>query len=210
MSELFASTGNNRNILRLYKSLLDPNQFRLNTPEDIRFVYNQMIYNESDPTTFIDGDLFRSNSVFITSNNGEILHKGLEPESIIHAYLTTLLHYLNYNNSAKLYKIPIAHYIFGFVHPFYDGNGRIARFISSFLLNRELELLTALSLSQSIEKHRDKYYSAFDISNHPLNRGELTFFCINFFEIIKDGQINIILDCCKKLTVDESRLKLFL
>ncbi|WP_027086875.1 Fic family protein [Cohnella panacarvi] len=203
LNEIYQETGKARDYVKMYDFLHNPHLLRLNTPEDIRFIYNELIYNESDPTTFVDGGLFRSHSVYIRSNRGEILHKGLEPESNIHAYLATLLRFLNHFDSAKLNKIAVAHYMFGYIHPFYDGNGRTSRYISSLLLSRELDLFTALSLSQSIERHRDKYYDSFGLSNHPHNKGELTFFCMHFLQFIENAQKNII----NELVLSQYKLK---
>ncbi len=43
-----------------------------------------------------------------------------------------------------LVSIAVFHYLFGYVHPFYDGNGRMARYLSSiFCSEKEVLFLAA-------------------------------------------------------------------
>lgn len=65
----------------------------------------------------------------------------------------------------KLIKIAIAYYCFGYIHPFYDGNGRTGRFIISIYLKEDYSWLTAMSLCQGCNKERNKYLEIFDITN---------------------------------------------
>ena len=56
------------------------------------------------------------------------------------------------------YEILSKIYFFEYIHPFYDGNGRTARFIASYFLAEHLNYLTALRLSVIIKRQRKKYY----------------------------------------------------
>ena len=75
--------------------------------------------------------------------------------------------------------------MFGYVHPFYNGNGRLSRFISSYLLSKELEKIVAYQLSKAIFSNVNAYYKMFKITNDPINKGDLTYFVIRFLEIIE-------------------------
>jgi Fic family protein len=88
----------------------------------------------------------------------------------------------------KLIKIAIAHYYFGYIHPFYDGNGRTGRFISSIYLKEDYSWLTAMSLSQGCNKERNKYLRIFDTTNQIYSQGEVNFFVDEFLSIILEGQ----------------------
>ncbi len=56
----------------------------------------------------------------------------------------------------------IAHIYFESIHPFEDGNGRIGRAISDKALSQSLGYPILLSLSTSIEAHKNLYYSALE------------------------------------------------
>jgi Fic family protein len=83
-----------------------------------------------------------------------------------------------------LVRIAAFHYFFGFIHPFYDGNGRISRFISSYLLKKNAYPLLALDLSHTIKEYRKTYYNAFRECNDKRNKGDITPFIITFLEFL--------------------------
>ena len=74
------------------------------------------------------------------------------------------------------------------MHPFYDGNGRTGRYLLALWLSDPLSLLTSLSLSRIIFENKDVYYRAFKRAEHPLMHGELTFFVISMFELVRQAQ----------------------
>ena len=62
----------------------------------------------------------------------------------------------NENNVGPLVKIAVFHYLFGYAHPFYNGNGRTSRFISSYLLCNILNQSIALRISYTIKNDKLK------------------------------------------------------
>jgi len=101
------------------------------------------------------------------------------------------LNILNQNEIPILIRISIFHYLFGYIHPFYDGNGRTSRFISSYLLSKEFEYLIGFRLSYTIKENIKKYYDAFEECNDEKNRGDLTRFIIMFLSIILESFENL-------------------
>jgi Fic family protein len=70
------------------------------------------------------------------------------------------LKWYNEDNEDLIIKAAIAHFWFITIHPFDDGNGRIARIISDMTLARsEASNKRFYSMSTSIEKKRQSYYS---------------------------------------------------
>ncbi|HEX9663313.1 MAG TPA: Fic family protein, partial [Candidatus Binatia bacterium] len=59
-----------------------------------------------------------------------------------------------------LTRAGIAHLYFLTIHPFEDGNGRIARALSEKALSQALGQPTLIALSQTIQKNKKSYYEA--------------------------------------------------
>jgi Fic family protein len=64
-----------------------------------------------------------------------------------------------------LTRAGLAHLWFVCIHPFEDGNGRIARAISELALSQALGRPTLIALSHTIEKQRKAYYRALEDNN---------------------------------------------
>lgn len=103
--------------------------------------------------------------------------------------MTQALDVLHSPSMPLLIRLGLFHYFFAYIHPFYDGNGRTDRFITSYYLRTDFHVLLALRLSIFIKKNRAKYYELFTETDSEINRGDLTLFIIGFLEIIL-GTIN--------------------
>ena len=175
-------------IVDKYKSILtDSAPMSFKTCEDIRAFYDEFIHKEvtaNDSTHKLDGDLFRRDSVDITSGSGKILHRGIQPDKRIIELLNVTLKILHNPDMPLLARIAIFHYLFEYIHPFYDGNGRTARFIVSYFLASRFHRLVALRLSVLIKKNRKKYYALFRETDSEWNCGDLTPFVLGFTEIV--------------------------
>lgn len=69
------------------------------------------------------------------------------------------------NIHSMLARSAIAHLYFETIHPFEDGNGRVGRAISEHSIGQAINEMPLLSLSQAIEKDRDKYYHALETAS---------------------------------------------
>ncbi|OCR18217.1 hypothetical protein BA917_09105 [Helicobacter pullorum] len=70
------------------------------------------------------------------------------------------LHYCNHSTQNSYIKSALAHLWFVIIHPYDDGNGRIARAIADYLLpNKDIKLY---SLSNQIKEHRKEYYEVLE------------------------------------------------
>lgn len=157
---------------------------------DIRNLYDELVYNEvkeDDPKNLPDGEIFRKDSVSVESAAQKEIHRGVYPESKIIACMDQALNVLNSDGIDELFKVALFHYLFGYIHPFYDGNGRTSRFISSYLLSKEFDPTIAYRLSYTIKENIKEYYQAFKICNDKLNRGDLTPFIMMFTDIIGES-----------------------
>ncbi|BAU26037.1 Fic family protein [Aneurinibacillus soli] len=191
-------------LMKSYAALLTETQTTLERIEQIRSIYNHLVQEETEPEDQLDGELFRKQPVDVVTQTNKVVHRGVHPEESIKTHLRNLIHYLNEHPSPMLYKIAISHYLFGYIHPFYDGNGRTSRYISSMYLLHDLDRLTALTLSYSTNKVKQAYYEAFTECGNPHNKGELTFFCETFFHIIDKAQNEVLAELSEKRVRMES------
>ena len=88
---------------------------------------------------------------------------------------------------------------------FYEGNGRLSRFISTYLLSQELEKIVAYQISKAIFSNVNGYYKMFKVTNDPTNKRDLTYFIIRFLEIIEKA----LFDLNEALIERKNKLDLF-
>lgn len=188
-SERFSSTINS------YILLIDN---KLNFPKDsyeVRKIYDKITDGEISNDDLPDGKIFRKNDVHINKMgtvSGQTIHKGMVGEDNIIKSIDQLLDFINNSKIPLLIKVAIGHYYIEYIHPFYDGNGRLGRFISSIYLESTFSYLTSLSLSRGSYLQKANYYKAFDVTNSEKNKGELNFFIDVFLDLLITGQEEMI------------------
>lgn len=170
-----------------YFKLISNEIIPLNNCEDIRTIYDALVLPEIEKENLPDGILFRKEPVQVVSATQKEKHRGIMPESKIIESLDLCLDFLKNDDIDSLIKISAFHYLFGYIHPFYDGNGRTSRFISSYLIKNELDVLLALKLSYTVKNNINKYSKAFDICNDRKNKGDITFFVVTFLELLSQA-----------------------
>ncbi len=84
-----------------------------------------------------------------------------------------------------LTRAGIAHLYFVSIHPFEDGNGRIARALSEKALSQCLGQPTLIALSHTICKQRKAYYKALEDNNKNL---EITDWLVYFSQTVLEAQ----------------------
>ena len=192
-----------------YINLRNQAECQLMTCSDIRNLYDDFILNEvlkEDPKDMPDGEVFRAKPVSVQNKHGEIIHEGVYPEKEILRLMEVALKELNNPEVDMLVRVAAFHYVFGYIHPFYNGNGRISRFISSYLLSRELNTLAGMRLSYVIKNNKAAYDRLFKETNELRNKGDLTDFVSGFLEYVDTALDDII----RALSEGRDHIKLIL
>ena len=177
-------------LVHKYTKLLSNSPVKIETCQDIRNLYDELFLDEiieKDEDKRPDGLYFRKDSVSVYSATGKELHRGLYPEDKIIENMERALAFLKNNDISLLLRMAAFHYLFGYIHPFYDGNGRTSRFISAYLISKELEPMIAYRISYAIKNQIHSYYEAFQECNDIWNRGDLTPFIEMFIHIIEQA-----------------------
>lgn len=181
-----------REFASLYLELTDSNHVYPQTPADIRAIYDKVVADAIDDRDLPDGKLFRAGLVDVKSASQKTLHTGVGPESKIVEMIDRMIELVASPDIPQTYSAILSHFLFEYIHPFYDGNGRTGRYLLALYLSEPLSETTVLSLSRVIAENKSKYYKAFDVTERPMNHAEATFFVMQIIELIRLAQDSLI------------------
>jgi Fic family protein len=112
---------------------------------------------------------YRSEAMSIISGQGrrESVHYEAPPSIDLDKEMTRFFQYINTASDNLYIKSALAHLWFVIIHPYDDGNGRIARAIANYVLSKELGLNHKyFSISSAVMKDKKNYYDILERSNN--------------------------------------------
>ena len=110
----------------------------------------------------LPGQRYRHDHVYIVGDKLE--HTGL-PWNKLAGYMEQLVAFIQQDSSINdLWKAVLIHFYLAYLHPYFDGNGRMARLLHLwYLVQQGYSSALFVPLSEYIERSRKKYYDAFSL-----------------------------------------------
>jgi len=165
-----------RNIDGIVEMMLNATQrYELSLTEERMFGWHAALFPSGYSGGYkIDVACYRKGEMQVVSGamGKEKVHYEAVVAEKVKPEMDKFLKWLNFKNDKidSVVKAAIAHLWFVTIHPFDDGNGRIARAISDMLLARSDESKQRFySMSAQILKERKKYYEALEKTQHSID-----------------------------------------
>lgn len=131
---------------------------------NIRQFWDIITYNVYENER-LKGDKFRSGMVYI-GNSTRTVHTPCDTE-LIDKNMLDMFNWLTQSNIDILIKSCMLHFYTVYIHPFCDGNGRIARLMqSSYLIHNGYNNVKYVSISESINNDLNMYYKTLQESEY--------------------------------------------
>ncbi len=149
--------------------------------DDLKKVHGIMEYLlKDDAGRFRDGD----EGVF----NGDQCIFMAPPPQFVPEFMSDLFRWMKNNKKVvhPLIMSAIFHYEFVFIHPFSDGNGRMARLWHTILLSQWNPIFAYVPLESQIEKFQNDYYNAISACHVNGNSNTFVEFMLERMDYILD------------------------
>lgn len=159
---------------------------------------------EIDPTSISDLKRIHGILTYRTVSESGVFRKGNEgvfsgsecifvapPQHMINELMRDLMQWVKENEGVihPLILSAIFHYEFVFIHPFADGNGRMARLWHTVLLYRWRNVFEYIPLESQIERFQNEYYDAIALCHTKGNSEIFIEFMLNMINQILDEVI---------------------
>lgn len=146
---------------------------------------------------------FRSGGVGVF--NKERLGHMAPPVDFVPKQIEDLLQWAKNAETHPLITSCVFHYEFEFIHPFFDGNGRMGKMWSTPLLNRWKPVFGWLPVETLIKERQGEYYKALEVAD---KAGESTAFIEFMLNTIRDALAELIQteQVCDQVTDQVKRL----
>lgn len=160
------------------------------TEENIHKLYMMAIGNflEGDDR-LRDGEFYRHDDVYVVGGDG-VVHRGIGSGKLP-GYMKQFVDFANADDGINdLLKAAMLHFDIAYLHPYFDGNGRMARLLHMwFLIQKGYGSTLFVPMSSYIEKSGGKYYDAYTlVENNARLAGvtDVTPFLIYFIKNVYD------------------------
>lgn len=149
---------------------------------------------------------YRSHPEGVIDEQGNVVHVA-PSEKMVPSLMGDLFKWLKEDKETPiLIKSCVFHYEFVFIHPFGDGNGRMARLWQNVLLMRWNELFEHIPIESHIFKYQSDYYKSIDHSNKAGNSIEFIEFMLKMIDETIDETLKSVNQESKNISDQVNRL----
>lgn len=132
------------------------------TEKNIFDLYMTSVGNYLSPDEqLLPNNFYRHDAVYVLGS--DISHQGLDFK-LVPEYMSKFVQFISQNDSTgAIIKSVIIHFYFAYIHPYFDGNGRMARLMQLwYLIQNDFNSTLMVSFSQLISKTKNLYYKTFE------------------------------------------------
>ncbi len=161
-------------VLNAYKAYEMINKVNPYSITDLKKVHGIMTYK-----TIELAGIFRTGNEGVFDGNGNCIHV-CPPPSQADYLMKQLFNWMKKNKDTihPLILSSIFHYEFVFIHPFSDGNGRMARLWQNIILTNWKSFFEYLPIESQIKKYQEEYYTAISNCHKAANSNEFIEFML--------------------------------
>ncbi len=148
------------------------------TVERLHGWHNALFPSGYSGLTKIDVAKYRREEMSVVSGRGmkEKIHYVAPHHDTLTDEMDAFFDYINHSEDNPYVKSAIAHLWFVVIHPYDDGNGRITRAITNYVLSKELGLTHKyFSISSAVIKDKKNYYHALEKTNKIMDNKDFDF-----------------------------------
>lgn len=136
---------------------------------------------------------YRNDTVYVKVDN-EVVYEAPH-NSYLEPMMESLYQFITLEDDAffihPIIKASIVHFYIGYVHPFFDGNGRVARALAyMYLIQHGYDFFKFFSISSIIAKHRNKYYKSYLLSEE--EEKDITYFINTQVDVTSESITEVI------------------
>lgn len=172
-------------ITKSYYQLLENEGHNITSSNDIKKLYLSLMGNYLSDDHQPDGKYYRKNAVGINAGFDSFYH-GFFPENNINKGMEEFLKV--YKSDMDLYtKAVVSHFLLEIIHPYYEGNGKLGRYLMSNLIFRNNNSFIAFAISSIINNNKADYYKAFKDGRDSYEFGFINKYVEEMLDMLEKG-----------------------
>ena len=187
-----------KNAYDAYEKLEDINPFSIECIKELHGIMTNKLVSESG--------VFRSGEEGVFSG-GECIFMA-PPARLVSGLMKDLFEWLQ-ENAKEVHPLilsAIFHYEFVFIHPFSDGNGRMARLWHTAILSKWKPVFAYMPIESQIEKYQEEYYKAIADCHVAGNSDIFVEFMLEQFDLLLDDVIGQVQSYDEQMSEYEKKL----